>query len=93
MGNIKSNREAFVKFRFFFNTLRKLFVFGFFFQQGHIKLIKNDSKDTYNAKRYTFQINVVLLKFLFVGEFWKKCFTYIKQPNILTDVDVVTLMI
>ncbi len=36
-------------------------------QQGHIKLIKSDSKDIYNA----FQINAALLNFLFIKESWK----------------------
>ncbi len=39
-----------------------------FIQQGHIKLIKNDSKDMYNVtKRFIFQINAVLL-FLSVNQ-------------------------
>ncbi len=37
-----------------------------------IKLIKSDSKNIYNVTKNLFQINAVLLNFLFIKESWKK---------------------
>ncbi len=51
-------------------------MFGVSFQQEQIQLIKSDSKDTYNAKRYPIQINVeVSICWLILK---KKCISYIK---------------
>ncbi len=42
-------------------------------QQGCNKLIETDSKDMYNVT-YVFYLKEILLKLLFIEEFWKKLF-------------------
>jgi len=39
-----------------------------FTQQGHTLIGSSDSKDIYNVTKYFFQINAVLLNFLFIKE-------------------------
>ncbi len=50
-----------------------------FIQKRRIKFIKSDSKDFCVTKKYIFQLNAVLLNFLFIEESWKKCITVLSQ--------------
>ncbi len=50
---------------------KKLIILDFFFQQGHIKLIKSGSKDMYDVEKYISFSNTVYtisLTFLFIKE-------------------------
>ncbi len=46
-----------------------------------IKLIESDSKNIYNVTKNLFQINAVLLNFLFIKESWKKSVFNIDNNN------------
>ncbi len=50
-----------------------------FIQKRRIKFIKSDSKDFCVTKKIIFQLNAVLLNFLFIKEIWKKCITVLTQ--------------
>ncbi len=58
-----------VSFSWYFLSFTEIYIF---IHQGHIKLIKRASTDIYKCnKRFLFQINAVLLNFLFICESWK----------------------
>ncbi len=54
-------------------TLRLKKINTHLIQQGCNKLIETDSKDMYNVT-YVFYLKEILLKLLFIEEFWKKLF-------------------
>ncbi len=62
--------------------------FNAFIQQICIKLIKSDSIDIYDIDKYFyFQINAILLNFLFIIESWKKKFHKILSSKNFLNID------
>ncbi len=70
----------------------RLFFFFFkeittFIEQGCIQLIKCDTKNIYNDKRFLFQINAALLNFLITKESWKNNWihSFLCSPVYITE--------